>query len=360
MKQLSWTAIFLAGVITLSDTSANTVFDEDRGWVIHRLEQSGIAFGCVAEKQIQTVQVAITPLMFKENSFALLSLSLRQGQTLKKNELKAIFDEHQVAIPRSHLEMNSTKINLLIDSADIDLQQLGNTQSLQINLSPHTRVELGSPKYATYLLKECIRTVDSEVHQSEMMKIAQKRFPNLNRFASVSPEPAKKQQPDQNENTPKPESPKNEGGFPAHFKEFVRAFTMNSPDKIEFLPIDDARTKYNRDWIDSGWTGESKLVFGVGYLTDLEAKDVIGYWEKDRRTNCKSLSGKFQQKDLGIRRDDKFLAHVGFTLCEIGNEGLALSKTAFDVKSKAFGITEVVAYGPKHLKSLNKWFDELD
>ena len=362
MKTLTWAIISFMGGLSALDTFASTVFDEDRGWIIRRMELSGEPYTCIAEKQIQAVSLSITPLMLNKHSFLMISVTFRQNQTLRGNELKVFFDEYEITLPRERVKLTASKIELLIDSADIDLNRIGTSQSLQLNLSPHTRIDLGSPTYATYLLEECTRTLDSNFHQSEMTKLVTQKFPSLSALASFDSDTTQEKQKQKQKSGDKSskQKPAKELSLPSDFNEFVEAFTMIDPEKIKYLPIDEARTRYKVDWIESGWTGDSKLILGIGYTTRLKPEAVIEFWEKNRRDNCESLAGKFQQKNLGTRGSNGFVAHVGFSLCETKEGWMALTKTSYDMKSNASGITEVVAYDERHSEPLNQWFDELD
>ena len=359
MTKWAWILVLLTMTINATKAVANTIFDEDRGWAIHSLEKSDETYACAASKQIENVEVVVTPIRRDRESYTLLTLTVRNDQVMKSANLEILIDQQQLLIARKQTEINQEKINILIPSAELDLNRVGTIKSLQINLTPHTRVDLDTPKYAMYLLQECSRTVNEALHQQELIPLIVRRFP---RFINTSQSPNSSQDSNQQtqvkgQNTTDTDT---KTSLPASFREFVKAFTMIAPEKLKFLPVEEAKTKYKRDWIESGWTGASELVFGLGYATDLSPDNVIDYWTKDRRTNCEQSSGIFQTKDLGIRRDGDFLAHVGFTLCERNDGWLALSKTSYDMQSKAFGITEVVAYDESHKQSLNNWFDELN
>lgn len=348
------------GAICSSAIYATTLFDEDRGWTILMVETAGIPFACVAEKQLQNVKISITPALIANDPYFILSTTLRANQKLKARTLDILFDQRKIQLPRKQIALTSDTIDLLVKFSDTNLEQFGTTNSFQINLSPHTRINLESPKYAMYLLEECVRTINVAKHQTEMSAVTQRQFPNLANQVSTAPETDK--QPITRQLEPS-EVTKQDGitqiNLPLNFEEFVKAMSMVDASKIQFLPLDEAKAKYEADWIDAGWTGDKQLIFGIGYVTNAKSKDVIEYWSRELESDCKSMNGEATSKDLGIRRAENQRAHVAYTLCRLEDGWLTLSKTAYDMQSKSFGLTEVKMYDDSHKESLGNWFNKL-
>ena len=351
MEILAWVTFALTVTLSVSNAYANSIFDEDRGWTVRTLERSGTPFSCTAEKQIQNVRVGITPALIEDDSFILLSTTIRSDQSLRSPHLEIMFDQRTLLIPREHIKIGSGEVILYITLDDLSLNQFGSTQALQINMSPHTRVELDNPQYAMYLLAECVRTIAPTVHRSEMTEVAKSKFPNV--IDSIPIARAPKNESDRK--TPPASSisdwkDRSKKTLPKNFQNFVKVMSITDPDKIKFLALSEARSKYNSNWIDAGWIGDTRLVFGIGYLTEAKSKDVIGYWANDRKKNCESMGGTAKTKDLGVIRTNDMRAHIGYTLCALKDGWLALSKTAYDMQSKSFGITEANLYDKTHKK----------
>lgn len=360
MKAWSRLTTMVLSAICSSAIYATTLFDEDRGWTILIVETAGIPFACVAEKQLQNVKISITPALIANDPYFILSTTLRADQKLKAPALDIFFDERKIQLSRKQIALTSGTIDLLVKFSDTNLEQFGTTNSFQINLSPHTRINLESPTYAMYLLEECVRTINVVTHQNEMSAITQRQFPSLANQVSTSQEANTK--PITRKLGPS-EITKQDGikqtGLPLNFEEFVKAMSMVDASKIQFLPLDEAKAEYDADWIDAGWTGDKQLIFGIGYVTNARSKDLIEYWSRELESDCQSMDGEATSKDLGIRRAENHRAHVAYTLCRLEDGWLTLSKTAYDMQSKSFGLTEAKIYDDSHRESLGDWFNKL-
>lgn len=356
-----WNGIMtVLGLMCSSTSYTSTVFDEDRGWTIRVIENAGTPFACTAQKQIRNVKVSITPALVTDDPYFIFTTSLRADQKLKSQTLDILFDNQEISLPRKQISLNSDTIELLVKFRDLKMEQFGTTDSLQINLSPHTRINLDSPTYAMYLLDECVRTINQTTHETEISAFTQRQFPNLTNRVSATPQAETDPVTDQlepSEITQQKET--KQADLPLTFEQFVKALSMIEKSRIKFLSRDDARSKYESDWIDAGWIGDKRLIYGIGYVTNARSKDVIEYMSDEIESACEKRNGDASSKDIGVHTAGEQRAHVAFTLCRLDDGWMTLSKTAYDMQSKSFGITESILYDSSHEKSLSDWFTNL-
>lgn len=352
--------MMVLGLLCSNTSHASTLFDEDRGWTIRMIESAGTPFACTAQKQIRNVKVSITPAFVTDDPYFILTASLRADQKLKSQTLDLLFDNQEISVPRRQISLGSDTIELLVKFRDFKIEQLGATDSLQINLSPHTRINLDSPTYAMYLLEECARTINQTTHETQISAFTQRLFPNLTNQVSATTQAETipiTGQSEPSEITKQKET--KQAGLPLTFEQFVKALSMIETSKIKFLSLDEARSKYKADWIDAGWIGDERLIYGIGYVTNARSKDVIKHWSDELESDCDTSNGNASSKDLGVRRAEEQRAHVAYTLCRLDDGWMTLSKTSYDMQSKSFGITESKLYDRSHKESLSDWFNNL-